>query len=114
MKKKLISLLLSLMVILSFSMSNIYADTNSTGKVIYVSLNRTNLEHLLEIPIIKEKTSNSGYVALMTTRGDGSNTDQKSFASIGSGVRANVLDQDYTIFESLDKDGQAQFKAIFS
>ncbi|MDO5009340.1 MAG: hypothetical protein Q4E31_00815 [Intestinibacter bartlettii] len=112
MKKKLISLLLSLMVILSFSMSNIYADTNSTGKVIYVSLNRTNLEHLLEIPIIKEKTSNSGYVALMTTRGDGSNTDQKSFASIGSGVRANVLDQDYTIFESLDKDGQAQFKAI--
>lgn len=112
MKKKLISLLLSLMVILSFSMSNVYADTNSTGKVIYVSLNRTNLEHLLEIPIIKEKTSNSGYVALMTTRGDGSNTDQKSFASIGSGVRANVLDQDYTIFESLDKDGQAQFKAV--
>ncbi|WP_455542846.1 hypothetical protein [Intestinibacter sp.] len=112
MKKKLISLLLSLMVFLSFSMSSIYADTNSTGKVIYISLNRTNLEHLLEIPIIKERTSNSGYVALMTTRGDGSNTDQKSFASIGSGVRTNVLDKDYTIFESLDKDGQAQFKAI--
>ncbi len=112
MKKKLISLLLSLIVFLSFSMSSIYADTNSTGKVIYISLNRTNLEHLLEIPIIKERTSNSGYVALMTTRGDGSNTDQKSFASIGSGVRTNVLDKDYTIFESLDKDGQAQFKAI--
>ena len=70
MKKKLISLLLSLIVILSFSISSIYADTNNKGKVIYLSLNRTSLENLLEIPIIKEKTSNSGYVALMTTKGD--------------------------------------------
>ena len=112
MKKKLISLLLSLMVILSFSMSSVYADTNQQGKIIYISLNRTSLEHLLEIPIIQKKTSDSGYVALMTTRGDGSNSDQKSFASIGAGVRANVLDQDYTIFESLDKDGKEQFKAV--
>ena len=112
MKKKLISLLLSLIVILSFSISSIYADTNNKGKVIYLSLNRTSLENLLEIPIIKEKTSNSGYIALMTTKGDGSNTDQKSFASIGAGVRANVLDQDYTIFESLDKYGKEQFFCI--
>ena len=112
MKKKLISLLLSLMVILSFYMSIVYADTNQQGKIIYISLNRTSLEHLLEIPIIQKKTSDSGYVALMTTRGDGSNSDQKSFASIGAGVRANVLDQDYTIFESLDKDGKEQFKAV--
>ena len=112
MKKKLISLLLSLMVILSFSMSSVYADTNQQGKIIYISLNRTSLENLLEIPIIQKKTSDSGYVALMTTRGDGSNSDQKSFASIGAGVRANVLDQDYTIFESLDKDGKEQFKAV--
>ena len=41
MKKKLISLLLSLIVILSFSISSIYADTNNKGKVIYLSLNRT-------------------------------------------------------------------------
>lgn len=112
MKKKLISLLLSLIVILSFSISNIYADTNNKGKVIYLSLNRTSLENLLEIPIIKEKTSNSGYVALMTTKGDGSNTDQKSFASIGSGVRANVLDEDYVKFETLDEDEKAQFEAV--
>ena len=59
MKKKLISLLLSLIVILSFSISSIYADTNNKGKVIYLSLNRTSLENLLEIPIIKEKTSNN-------------------------------------------------------
>ena len=104
MKKKLISLLLSLIVILSFSISSIYADTNNKGKVIYLSLNRTSLENLLEIPIIKEKTSNSGYVALMTTKGDGSNTDQKSFASIGSGVRANVLDEDYVKFETLNEN----------
>ena len=39
MKKKLISLLLSLIVILSFSISSIYADTNNKGKVIYLSLN---------------------------------------------------------------------------
>lgn len=112
MKKKLISLLLSLIVILSFSISSIYADTNNKGKVIYLSLNRTSLENLLEIPIIKEKTSNSGYVALMTTKGDGSNTDQKSFASIGSGVRANVLDEDYVKFETLDEDEKAQFEAV--
>ena len=49
MKKKLISLLLSLIVILSFSISSIYADTNNKGKVIYLSLNRTSLENLLEI-----------------------------------------------------------------
>ena len=111
MKKKLISLLLSLMVILSFSISSIYADTNNKGKVIYLSLNRTSLENLLEIPIIKEKTSNSGYVALMTTKGDGSNTDQKSFASIGSGVRANVLDEDYVKFETLNENEKTQFEA---
>lgn len=111
MKKKLISLLLSLIVIFSFSISSIYAETNSNGKVIYVSLNRTSLENLLEIPIIKQKTSNSGYVALMTTKGDGSNSDQKSFASIGSGVRANVLDEDYVKFESLNEDEKTQFEA---
>ena len=111
MKKKLISLLLSLMVILSFSMSSVYADTNQQGKIIYISLNRTSLENLLEIPIIKEKTSNSGYVALMTTKGDGSNTDQKSFASIGSGVRANVLDEDYVKFETLNENEKTQFEA---
>ena len=111
MKKKLISLLLSLIVILSFSISRIYADTNNKGKVIYLSLNRTSLENLLEIPIIKEKTSNSGYVALMTTKGDGSNTDQKSFASIGSGVRANVLDEDYVKFETLNENEKTQFEA---
>ena len=106
MKKKLISLLLSLIVILSFSISSIYADTNNKGKVIYLSL-----KNLLEIPIIKEKTSNSGYVALMTTKGDGSNTDQKSFASIGSGVRANVLDEDYVKFETLNENEKTQFEA---
>ena len=111
MKKKLISLLLSLILILSFSISSIYADTNNKGKVIYLSLNRTSLENLLEIPIIKEKTSNSGYVALMTTKGDGSNTDQKSFASIGSGVRANVLDEDYVKFETLNENEKTQFEA---
>ena len=111
MKKKLISLLLSLIVILSFSISSIYADTNNKGKVIYLSLNRTSLENLLEILIIKEKTSNSGYVALMTTKGDGSNTDQKSFASIGSGVRANVLDEDYVKFETLNENEKTQFEA---
>lgn len=115
MKKKLISILLSLIVCFSFSMSSIYADTNdnSNGKVIYISLNRTSLENLLEIPIIKEKTQNSGYVALMTTKGDGgSNTDEKSFASIGSGVRANVLDQDYNRFETLDEDEKVQFESV--
>lgn len=115
MKKKLISFLLSLIVCLSFCISSVYADTaeNSNGKVIYISLNKTSLENLLEIPIIKKKTENSGYVALMTTKGDGgSNTDQKSFASIGAGVRANVLDEDYNKFESLDEDEKVQFESV--
>ncbi len=114
MKKKLLSLLLSLMVFFSFSISSIYADTNTTkqGKVVYISLNRSSLENLLEIPILKEKTSNSGYIALMTTRCDGVNTDEKSFVSIGSGVRANILDYNYIEFKSLSKDEQNQFKAI--
>ncbi|MDY4574751.1 MAG: hypothetical protein SPD90_06805 [Intestinibacter sp.] len=115
MKKRLISFLLSLIVCLSFSMSSIYADTaeNSNGKVIYISLNRTSLENLLEIPTIKQKTENSGYVALMTTKGDGgSNTDQKSFASIGAGVRANVLDEDYNKFENLNEDEKVQFESV--
>ncbi|MGM9535994.1 MAG: hypothetical protein ACI3VR_12100, partial [Intestinibacter sp.] len=115
MKKRLISFLLSLIVCLSFSMSSIYADTaeNSNGKVIYISLNRTSLENLLEIPIIKQKTENSGYVALMTTKGDGgSNTDEKSFASIGAGVRANVLDEDYNKFENLNEDEKVQFESV--
>ncbi|MGM9531853.1 hypothetical protein, partial [Intestinibacter sp.] len=115
MKKRLISFLLSLIVCLSFSMSSIYADTaeNSNGKVIYISLNRTSLENLLEIPTIKQKTQNSGYVALMTTKGDGgSNTDQKSFASIGAGVRANVLDEDYNKFENLNEDEKVQFESV--
>ena len=114
MKKKLLSLLLSLMVFFSFSISSIYADTVNTkqGKVVYISLNRSSLENLLEIPILKEKTSNSGYVALMTTKGDGSNTDEKSFVSIGAGARANILDYEHIEFKSLSKDEQNQFKAI--
>ena len=113
MKKKLISFLLSLIVCLGFSMSSIYADTNSNGKVVYISLNRTSLENLLEIPIIKEKTTNSGYIALMTTKGDGgTNTDQKSFASIGAGTRANVLDEDYSKFEVLSEDEKIQFESV--
>ena len=47
----------------------------------------------------------------MTTKGDGSNTDQKSFASIGSGVRANVLDEDYVKFETLNENEKTQFEA---
>lgn len=113
MKKKLISFLLSLIVCLGFSMSSIYADTNSNGKVVYISLNRTSLENLLEIPIIKQKTTNSGYIALMTTKGDGgTNTDQKSFASIGAGTRANVLDEDYSKFEVLSEDEKIQFESV--
>ena len=89
MRKKLISFLLLIMICIGFIPNYSYA-AEEQGKVIYISINRTNLENLDNIPVLKNELSKRGYVGLMNTRGDQGNNDERSYASIGAGCRANV------------------------
>lgn len=105
MRKKIISLLLLIMICVGFIPN--YSFAAQEGKVIYISLDRTNIEDFQEIPILKEKLKNSGYIGLMNTRGDQGNDDARSYATIGAGTRANVVNGKYISFENLtDENGQ--------
>ena len=102
MRKKIVSLLLLIMICIGLIPNYSYA-ANETGKVIYISMNRTNLDSMDNIPILGELISQRGYVGLMNVRGDGGISDERSYATIGAGTRAalgNVTDSGYISFEN--------------
>ena len=90
MRKKLISFLLLMMICIGLVPNYSFAANKKEGKIIYISINRTNLDNLQEIPVLNKKLKSSGYVGLMNIRGDQGNDDERSYASIGAGCRANV------------------------
>lgn len=105
MRKKIISLLLLIMICVGVVPN--YSFAAQEGKVIYISINRTNMEDLQSIPVLQENLSKRGYIALMNTRGDQGNDDARSYASIGAGCRANVANGEAISFENLtDKNGE--------
>lgn len=105
MRKKIISLLLLIMVCVGFIPN--YSFATGEGKVIYISMNRANISDLQNIHILREKLKNSGYIGLMNTRGDQGNDDARSYATIGAGTRANVVNNEVISFENLtDENGK--------
>ncbi|MCC3864854.1 hypothetical protein K0040_11275 [Terrisporobacter petrolearius] len=109
MRKKIISLLLLIMICIGVIPN--YSFAAEEGKVIYISMNRANIKDLQRIPILKEKLSKSGYIGLMNTRGDQGNDDARSYASIGAGCRANVVNNEAISFENLNDENSKIYKA---
>ncbi|WP_419726901.1 hypothetical protein [Terrisporobacter petrolearius] len=111
MMKKIISLLSVVMICIGFIPKYSFATTTGEGKVIYISMNRSNINDLQRIPALNEKLSTSGYIGLMNTRGDQGNDDARSYASIGAGGRANVISNGPISFENLNKDNGLMYKS---
>ena len=109
MRKRIISLLLLIMICIGVIPN--YSFAAEEGKVIYISMNRANIKDLQRIPVLKEKLSKSGYIGLMNTRGDQGNDDARSYASIGAGCRANVVNDEAISFENLNDENSKIYKA---
>ena len=109
MRKKIISLLLLIMICAGFIPSNSFAAQQ--GKIIYISLDRTDLDELQSIPVLQEELSKRGYVGLMNIKGDQGNDDKRSYATIGAGGRANVVGNEEISFENLTKENGKLFEA---
>lgn len=112
MRKKLISFLLLMMICIGLVPNYSFAADKKEGKVIYISINRTNLDNLQEIPVLNEKLKTSGYIGLMNVKGDQGNSDERSYASIGAACRSNIANENVISFSNLnDKNGQI-FKSV--
>lgn len=112
MRKKIISFLLLMMICIGLIPNYSFAADKKQGKVIYLSINRTNLDNLQEIPVLKKKLQSSGYVGLMNIRGDQGNDDERSYASIGAGCRSNVEGGNTTPFISVDDKNGKIFESL--
>ena len=55
MRKKLISFLLLMMICIGLVPNYSFAADKKEGKIIYISINRTNLDNLQEIPVLNKK-----------------------------------------------------------
>lgn len=103
MKKKIVSLLAVIMILVSSISSYSFADEEQ-GKVIFINMNRTNLVNMLKIPVLEDQINSKGYIGLMNIRGDKGTDDRRSYASMGAGGRANVAGEDYINFEQATKE----------
>ncbi|MGL5329720.1 MAG: hypothetical protein ACRDD7_10650 [Peptostreptococcaceae bacterium] len=111
MKKKIASLVMTIMILVSMMPSDSFAQENK--KTIFINMNRTSLSDMQEIPYLKEELSKRGYVGLMNIKGDRGTDDKKSYASIGAGRRANVAEEKYINFEELtDSSGEMYESAV--
>ena len=109
MKKRMLSILASIMIVLVSVTQYSFAD--SSGKVIFIDMNRTNLNNMLNIPYLKKELETRGYIGLMNIRGDKGTDDRRSFASMGAGGRANVSTEMNINFEELNSDTSKIYKS---
>lgn len=111
MKKKVASLLMAIMILVSCIPSNSFAQEDK--KVIFINMDRTNLENMMKMPFLKEKLSKEGYIGLMNIKGDRGTDDKRSYATIGAGRRANVANDEYINFaERTDKNAKVYESAV--
>ncbi|CEH35317.1 hypothetical protein [Romboutsia lituseburensis] len=108
MKRKIVSSLLALMIVLISIPRYSFADQN--GKVIFINMNRTNLASMLHIKSLDEEVQNRGYIGLMNIRGDKGTDDRRSYASMGAGRRANVSTEQNINFQSVDDHSSKLFE----
>ena len=111
MRKKFIPLILMIITALCLSSVSVFADNNKE-KTIVINMNRTSLEHMDNIKVLREELDKRGYIGLMNIRGDGGNNDSRAYATIGSGRRANVTSEDGFDFKAASKESLEQFKMI--
>ena len=109
MRKKIVSLLLLIMICVGLVPNYSFAAQNS--KVVYISLDRTDLDELQKIPVLQKELSKRGYIGLMNIKGDQGNDDKRSYASIGAGGRANVVNNEMISFENLTKENGKLYTA---
>lgn len=88
MKKKLVSILFAVMVLI-VSIPK-YSFAAEGGKVIFINMNRTTIQAMQDIPSLNKELENRGYIGLMNIKGDQGTDDKRSLASMGAGGRANV------------------------
>lgn len=104
MKKKIIPLILFLLAVVLFSSTDVLAANRD--KTIIINMNRTSLEYMGNIPILKDELTKRGYIGLMNIRGDGGNDDKRAYATIGAGRRANISSTEIINFENVSKDNK--------
>lgn len=109
MKKRIVSLLAVVMILLASVPKYSFADEN--GKVIFISMNRTSLTSMMEIPAIESELSHRGYIGLMNVRGDKGTDDRRSYATMGAGGRANVSSEQNISFQEIDNDSYKVFES---
>lgn len=109
MKKRMLSILASIIIVLVSVTQYSFAD--SSGKVIFIDMNRTNLNNMLNIPSLEKELETHGYIGLMNIRGDKGTDDRRSFASMGAGGRANVSTEMNINFEELNSDTSKIYKS---
>lgn len=108
MRKKLMSLFLLTSLFITTPLTNTYASEK--GKTVVINMNKTNLDYMKGVPILKEQLSKRGYIGLMNTRGDGGNDDKRAYATIGSGGRANISSKDYVEFKESTPQNSILYK----
>ena len=110
MKNKILSMFLTFMILFISIPKYSFAEEN--GKVIFITMNRTNLEDMMSIESLKMQSDQRGQIALMNIRGDGGTDDKRSYATIGAGGRASVPGLSSINFEELDKDNEATYQSL--
>ncbi|MBC8632409.1 hypothetical protein H8697_11975 [[Eubacterium] tenue] len=109
MKKKIVSLLTTLIVLIS-SISTV-SFASEKGKVILINMNKTSLEDMLSIDALNKKLNKEGYIGLMNIRGDRGTDDRRSYAAIGAGGKVTMPSQSLINFEEVNKDNGVAYKA---
>ncbi|MDR0879822.1 MAG: hypothetical protein LBN09_03855 [Clostridioides sp.] len=110
MKKKIVSLLAILLIVLASATE--FGFAQSSKKVIFISMDKTNLLNMQKISVVNKKLDTSGYVAHMNIRGDKGTTDSRSYASMGAGGRVNVTrDDDVINFRDATPENSMLFKS---
>ena len=109
MKKKIVSLLTILMILISSVPSICFADDK--GKAIVIDLNRTGLEDMLSIDSLSKKMEKEGYIGLMNIRGDRGTDDRRSYAAVGAGGKVTLPNQNLINFEEVNKGNAKAYKA---
>lgn len=109
MKKKLVSVLFAVMVLI-VSIPK-YSFAAESGKVIFINMNRTTIKSMQDIPSLKAELEKRGYMGLMNIRGDKGTDDKRSLASMGAGGRANLASDSYINFKEATKENATIYKS---
>ena len=110
MKRKLVSMLLAVMVLI-VSIPK-YSFAAESGKVIFINMNRTTLQSMQDIHSLKNELEKRGYMGLMNIRGDQGTDDNRSLASMGAGGRVNLASDSYINFKEATKENTIIYKAV--